>query len=84
MNSKANIDKLVGCIVSGSSGSNLEADCNGLDLDDVGTGGRTPLMVASAERLLSAVATLVRLGASIRAVEPMLERLCTKRLRTGR
>lgn len=67
MNNHLKIQHLIESIVAGASTAQLEIECNGLDLNEVGIHGRTPLMVAAAEGLVAVVGTLVRNGASVRA-----------------
>jgi len=67
MNNQLNIEHLIKSIVNGAPTVQLEAECKGLDLNEVGVHGRTPLMVAAAEGLIAAVETLVRNGASVHA-----------------
>jgi ankyrin repeat protein len=65
MNNNPNIEHLIKSIVDRNSTEQLEMQCKGLDLNEVGIRGRTPLMVASAEGLLEVVKLLVRNGASV-------------------
>jgi|HubBroStandDraft_1064217.scaffolds.fasta_scaffold851202_1 ankyrin repeat protein len=67
MNKQPNIEHLIKSIVNGASRVQLEDECKELDLNDVFIHGRTPLMVAAAEGLLTAVETFVLNGASVQA-----------------
>jgi uncharacterized protein len=68
MNAQHKLEHLIQSIVAGATAIQLEAECSGLDLNEVGIHGRTPLMVAAAEGLFAAVETLVRNGASVHAI----------------
>lgn len=65
MNDQAGIDHLIKSIVDGVSVEHLETECKGLNLNEVGMHGRTPLMMAAVVGSLAAVKTLVRNGASV-------------------
>lgn len=67
MNTQPNVDHLIECIVARATTIRLETECAGLNLNEVGIHGRTPLMVAAAEGFFAAVETLVRHGASVHA-----------------
>lgn len=67
MNLHTKNDDLIKIIVTGVTTIQLEIACRGVNLNEVGTHGRTPLMVAAAEGLFAAVETLVRNGASVDA-----------------
>lgn len=67
MNDQSKIESLIASIVAGAPTAQLEDECTQLDLDGVGTHGRTPLMAAAAEGLVEVVALLVRRGASVDA-----------------
>jgi uncharacterized protein len=65
MTYESKIEHLIESIVTGVSTVQLETECIGLDPNEVGIHGRTPLMVAAAEGNFAAVETLVRNGASV-------------------
>ena len=59
------IDRLIERIVAGASATALEAELVGLDPNDAGVRGRTPLMVAASLGRLEAMQVLIRHGATI-------------------
>lgn len=61
------IERLIEMMVARISTAQLQIECRELDLNQPGVHGRTPLMVAAAEGLLTAIKTLVRNGASVHA-----------------
>src|SRR5688572_30724722 len=67
MNNQAKLEQLIKSIGNGASAAQLQSECDGLNLNDIGIHGRTPLMVAAAAGLLPAVETLVRSGAAVRS-----------------
>ncbi len=67
MNAQKEIDDLIRMVVAGITTIQLQIKCRGLNLNEVGVHGRTPLMVAAAEGLFAAIETLVRNGASVDA-----------------
>ena len=68
MKKNLNIDHLIESIAAFAPIKNLESLCEGLNLDETGKYGRTPLMVAAAEGFSDAVDMLITKGASVKAL----------------
>jgi uncharacterized protein len=67
MNDQQNIEQLIEHIVAGVPSVQLEMECKGVDLNEIGKHGRTPLMAAAVQDSLEVVEALVRNGASVQA-----------------
>ena len=68
MDEHPSIERLIESILVRAPTQQLEVACRGLDLNEVGVRGRTPLMVAAAIGLLEVVELLVRNGASVHTI----------------
>jgi uncharacterized protein len=68
MSNRPAVDRLIEDLLAGDPLAAVPPMPDGLDLDEVGTHGRTPLMVVAAEGLLATAEVLVRAGASARTV----------------
>jgi ankyrin repeat protein len=67
MNNHKNIENLIEHIVAGFRAMDLAKEFNGVDLNEPGRLGRTPLMAATAKGSLEMIEALVRSGASVQA-----------------
>jgi ankyrin repeat protein len=65
MNSHTQIDRLIEGLANPDFSVSLEAISSKLDLNEMGSRGRTALMVAAAEGLADAVKVLIQKGASV-------------------
>lgn len=67
MTSHATIKRLIQSLVARDPEFLQEIQCKELDLNEVGTHGRTLLMVAAAENLITEAEALIQNGAAVRA-----------------
>jgi len=65
MTTQPKIERVIRSISTGTSADQLEVEFGDVDLDEAGELGRTPLMVAASQGLLSVAELLVRHGASV-------------------
>ncbi|MFN7222296.1 MAG: ankyrin repeat domain-containing protein [Burkholderiales bacterium] len=65
MSNLQKLDAVIERIVNKSTPVSIELACRDVDLDQVGSNGQTPLMVAASEGQLAAAEQLVRCGASV-------------------